>query len=420
MKWRRNVGLAGTAGDDMAYLDNANSTRVDDRVIEAMLPYLREYYGTAGTELGHSRDVAAMRGLENARKILAQSINTDPLTIVFTSGQTESNNLAIRGAALANSDRGRHIITCAIEVMSVLQTCKALEKEGFDVDVLDVDQYGLVDIGQLTKRIRRETILVSIQHANGEIGTVQPIEEIAKITSQRGILLHTDATHSYMKIPVDTKAMPVDMITFDAHHIHGPKGIGALFLRKGTRLQRIMEGGDEERRLRPGVPDIPAAVGFAKAVEIWGRNESAQILALRKYLEQKVAGQLTEFRNTGHPVKRLPNLYSMIVEQIEGESMLVQLDMEGFAVSTGSACSSKTLQGSHVLKAIGLPPEVSHGSVRVSLSRFNTKQEIDAFVQALIPTVERLREFSPLRRGEYFAYDSDSESEHHDERPDEE
>jgi len=404
----------------MAYLDNANSTRVDDRVIEAMLPYLREYYGTAGMELGHSRDVAAMRGLENSRKILAQSINTDPLTIVFTSGQTESNNLAIRGAALANSDRGRHIITCAIEVMSVLQTCKALEKEGFDVDVLDVDQYGFVDIGQLTKRIRRDTVLVSIQHANGEIGTVQPIEEIAKMTSQRGILFHTDATHSYMKIPIDTKATPLDMITFDAHHIHGPKGIGALYIRKGTRLQRIMEGGDEERRLRPGVPDIPAAVGFAKAVEIWGKDESAQLLALRKYLEQKLAGQLTEFRNTGHPVKRLPNLYSMVVEQIEGESMLVHLDMEGFAVSTGSACSSKTLQGSHVLKAIGLPPEISHGSVRVSLSRFNTKQEIDAFVQALVPTVERLREFSPLRRGEYFAYDSNSEEEHHDEKLDEE
>ncbi|RDE12693.1 MAG: cysteine desulfurase NifS [Candidatus Thorarchaeota archaeon] len=403
----------------MAYLDNANSTRVDDRVIEAMLPYLREHYGTAGMELGHSRDVTAMRGLENARKILAQSINTEPLTIVFTSGQTESNNLAIRGAALANSDKGKHVITCATEVMSVLQTCKALEKEGFDVDVLDVDQYGLVDIAQLTKRIRSDTILVSIQHANGEIGTVQPIEEIAKITSQRGILFHTDATQSYLKIPIDTKTTPLDMITFDAHHIHGPKGIGALYIRKGTRLQRIMEGGDEERRLRPGVPDIPAAVGFGKAVEVWGGNEPAQLLALRKYLEQKLAGQLTELRSTGHPVKRLPNLYSMIVEQIEGESMLVQLDMEGFAVSTGSACSSKTLQGSHVLKAIGLPPEISHGSVRVSLSRFNTKQEIDAFVQALVPTVERLREFSPLRRGEYFAYESNSEDEHQDEKLDE-
>ena len=399
----------------MAFLDNAGSTRVDERVIEAMLPYFRDSYGTAGMELGHSRDVAAMKGLESARKIIAQSLNADPLTIVFTSGQTESNNLAIRGAALANQDRGKHIITSPVEVMSVLQTCRALEKEGFELDVLQVDEHGLIDLGQLKRKIKKDTILVSIQHANGEIGTVQPIEEIAKLTSARGILFHTDATQSYMKIPVDTQATQFNLITIDAHLIHGPKGIGALFVRRGTRIQRVMEGGDEERRLRPGVQNIPGAVGFAKAVEIWDKAESDHLLSLRKYLENKVERSLTEYRITGDPTKRLPNLFSLIVEQIEGESILVQLDMEGFAISTGSACSSKTLQGSHVLKAIGLPPEVAHGSVRVSLSRFNTRDEIDAFVEALIPTVNRLREFSPLRRGEYFMADSETDHDHEEE-----
>jgi len=393
----------------MAFLDNASSTRVDERVIEAMLPYFRESYGTAGMELGHSRDVAAMRGLEIARKTIAESLNADPLTIVFTSGQTESNNLAVRGAALANQDRGRHIITSSVEVMSLLQTCKALEKEGFELDILDVDEYGLIDVSQLKKRIRKDTTLVSIQHANGEIGTVQPIEEIAKIASAHGILFHTDATQSYMKIPIDIRTIPINLITIDAHLIHGPKGIGALFVKKGTRVQRIMEGGDEERRLRPGVQNIPGAVGFAKAVQIWSKTESQNLLSLRQYVEKRMSDALEDHRITGHPVKRLPNLFSMVVEQIEGESMLVQLDMDGFAISTGSACSSKTLQGSHVLKAIGLPPEIAHGSVRVSLSRFNTKEEIDAFIEALVPTVNRLREFSPLKRGEYFMAEPESD-----------
>ncbi len=396
----------------MAFLDNAGSTRVDERVIEAMLPYFRESYGTAGTELGHSRDVAAMKGLENARKVIADSINADPLTVVFTSGQTESNNLAIRGVALANKERGKHIITSPIEVMSVLQTCKALEKEGFELDILDVDEYGLIDVGQLKKRIRKDTILVSIQHANGEIGTLQPIEEIAKITSARGIVFHTDATQSYMKVPIDTQAVPINLVTVDAQVIHGPKGIGALFVKKGTRVERIMEGGDEERRLRPGVQNIPGAVGFAEAVKTWGQDESDNLLSLRQYLEQKISASLEDYKVTGHPVKRLPNLFSIIVEQIEGESMLVELDMNGFAISTGSACSSKTLQGSHVLKAIGLRPEVAHGSVRVSLSRFNTREQIDGFVEALIPIVNRLREFSPLKRGEYFMAGSET---NHDE-----
>lgn len=395
----------------MAFLDNASSTRVDERVIEAMLPYFRESYGTAGMELGHSRDVAAMKGLENARKVIAESINADPLTIVFTSGQTESNNLAIQGAALANKDHGKHIITSSIEVMSVLQACKALEKDGFELDILDVDENGLVDVGQLKKKIRKDTILVSIQHANGEIGTVQPIEEIARMTSARGVIFHTDATQSYLKIPVDIQAVPINLMTMDAHVIHGPKGIGALFVRKGTRVERIMEGGDEERRLRPGVQNIPGAVGFAEAVKIWGKDESDNLLSLRHYVEQKMSTTLEDYRVTGHPVKRLPNLFSMVVEQIEGESMLVELDMDGYAISTGSACSSKTLQGSHVLKAIGLRPEIAHGSVRVSLSRFNTKEQIDGFVEALVPIVNRLRQFSPLKRGEYFMAKSEAKHE---------
>jgi len=296
--------------------------------------------------------------------------------------------------------------------MSVLQTCKALEKDGFELDILDVDDYGLVDVSQLKKKIRKDTILVSVQHANGEIGTLQPIEEIARITSARGVIFHTDASQSYMKIPVDTQAIPINLMTMDAHLIHGPKGIGALFVRKGTRVERVMEGGDEERRLRPGVQNIPGAVGFAEAVKIWGKNESENLLSLRQYTEHKTSSSLEDYRVTGHPLKRLPNLFSMVVEQIEGESMLVELDMDGFAISTGSACSSKTLQGSHVLKAIGLRPEIAHGSVRVSLSRFNTREQIDQFVEALVPIVNRLRQFSPLKRGEYFM--AESETDHND------
>ncbi len=398
----------------MAYLDNANSTPVDERVIEAMLPYFREHVGTAGLELSHSRDVAAVRGLESARKTIAASIGADPREIVFTSGATESNNLGIRGAALANRARGDHIITSAVEVQSVLRTCKALEADGFEVTVLGVDEYGMVDPSALEEVIRDTTVLVSVQHANGEIGTLQPVEEIGRITSEHGVLFHMDATHSYLRVPIDVTTLPVDLTTFDAHHIHGPKGIGALYIRRGTKIRRIMEGGDEERRLRPGVENIPGAVGFARAVELWDPADNERIAALQDYLAAKIAETLTDYRLTGHPTRRVPHIFSMVVEQVEGESMLVHLDTEGFAVSTGSACSSKTLQGSHVLKAVGLPPEISHGSLRVSLSRFNTQAEIDAFVEALVPTVERLREFSPLRGGQYFAYEGGEDDHPHD------
>ncbi|MGY5852853.1 MAG: cysteine desulfurase family protein [Candidatus Thorarchaeota archaeon] len=398
----------------MAYFDNANSTRVDERVIEAMMPYFTEFYGTAGMELSHSRDVGAVTGLENARRILAESLNADPRTIIFTSGATESNNIAIRGTALANKDRGRHIITTPIETQSVLRSCERLAGAGYEITYLNVDEYGQIDLDELKTSIREDTILVSIQHANGEIGTMQPIDEIVRITSERDIMFHTDATHSYLRVPINTEQMMANLITFDGHLIHAPKGVGALYIRRKTRLKRMHEGGDEERRLRPGVENIPAAVGFGKAVEIWGDGDNKYLLSLRKYMEEKIASSLTEYKLTGHPENRVPHIYSIVAEYIEGESILVQLDMEGFAISTGSACSSKTLQGSHILKAIGLPPEISHGSIRASFSRFNTKEEIDDFVEVLIPSIERLREFSPLRRGVYFANEEDDGHHDHD------
>ncbi len=398
----------------MAYFDNANSTQVDERVIEAMLPYFREHYGTAGLELSHSRDVAALTGLENARKTIATSLNADPRTIVFTSGDTESNNLAIRGTALANKSRGRHIITTSIETQSVLASCRRLSDAGYEVTYLGVDKDGLISVDELRDSIRDDTSLISVQHANGEIGTIQPIEEVARIAVDRDIMFHTDATHSYLRVPIDIEAIPVNLITMDAHHIHGPKGVGALFIRRKTRIVRVLEGGDEERRLRPGVENIPAAVGFAKAVEIWGEEEDEYLKILSEYLKKRVSESLTDYRLTGHPLKRVPHIFSMIVEQIEGESILVHLDMEGYAISTGSACSSKTLMGSHVLKAIGLPPEIAHGSLRASFSRFNTKEEIDAFMETLVPTVERLREFSPLRGGNYEAFMSGDDGHDHD------
>jgi len=217
-----------------------------------------------------------------------------------------------------------------------------------------------------------------------------------------------------MKVPIDTEKLKAELITIDGHHIHGPKGVGALFIRRGTRIKRVLEGSDEERRLRPGTENVPSIVGFAKAIEIWGTDDIAYFESLCKHLEKAIKGKLPNYRITGHPAKRIPNIYSIVIEQIEGESILVHLDMEGYSISTGSACSSKTLQGSHVLKAIGLPPEIAHGSVRVSFSRFNTIDEIDGFVEALIPAVERLREFSPLREGVYFAADDNDHDHHHD------
>ncbi len=398
----------------MAYFDNANSTQVDERVIEAMLPYFREHYGTAGLELSHSQDVGAVMGMENARKTIAESLNTDPRAIIFTSGATESNNLATRGVARANKKKGRHIITSPIEVQSVLRSLARLEGAGYEIEYLDVDEYGLISLEQLKSAIKEDTVLVTIQHGNGEIGTVQPIEEIAKITKAAGVLFHTDATQTFMKMPIDTEKVMVDLITVDAHLIHGPKGAGALYIRRGTRIDRLHEGGDEERRLRPGVENIPAIVGFAKAVEIWNPNDVKHLNELAAYVKEKVSERISDIRFTGHPTNRIPGLFSMLVEFIEGESMLVQLDMFGYSVATGSACSSKTLQGSHVLKAIGLPPEVSHGSLRISFSRNNTKEEIDGFIDALVPAVERLREFSPIRHGQYFANTEPEDDHHHD------
>ncbi len=398
----------------MAYFDNANSTQVDERVIEAMIPYYREWYGTAGLELSHAKDVGAVTGMENARRIIADSLNADTKAIIFTSGQTESNNLATRGVARANKKVGKHIITTPIETQSVLKSYERLASADYEISFLDVDEFGLIDIKQLRSMIREDTVLVSIQHGNAEIGTIQPIEDIGKITKEAGILFHTDATQTYMKVPIDTEKVMVDLLTIDAHHIHGPKGVGALYIRRGTRIDRLHEGGDEERRLRPGVENIPAIVGFGKAVEIWNPEDIKHLEDLRVYLTKKVEKNLPHIRLTGHQEKRIPGLFSMLVEYIEGESMLVQLDMFGFSVSTGSACSSKTLQGSHVLKAIGLPPELSHGSLRVSFSRFNTKDEVDEFIEALIPGVERLREFSPIRQGEYFANTEEEDDHHHD------
>ncbi|TXT55381.1 MAG: Cysteine desulfurase IscS 1 [Candidatus Thorarchaeota archaeon] len=415
--FQRIAGHVKTVSSDMAYFDSANSSRVDERVIEAMLPYFREFYGTAGLELSHAQDVGALTGLENARKIIAESLNADSRAIVFTSGVTESNNIAIQGSVKAKSGSRKHVITSPIETQSVLKTIHSLKEFNFEIDTVNVDETGRVDLDHLKDLIQKDTFLISIQHANGEIGTIQPIEDIAKITSKNGIIFHTDASQSYLKIPLDTKKIPVDLISIDAHRIHGPKGIGVLYIKRGTKISNITQGGDEERRLRPGIENIPGAVGFAKAVEIWSANEIEHFEKLSKHLKEKLAENLTDYRVTGHPEKRLPNIFSIVIEQIEGESILVQLDMDGFSVSTGSACSSKTLQGSHVLKAIGLPPEISHGSVRVSFSRYNTLEEIDELVESLVPAVERLREFSPLKTGVYFANDDSDEHDHHHDLP---
>jgi cysteine desulfurase len=381
------------------YLDNSASTRLDERVLEAMTPYFLEIYAVATSEFAYSQGIEASEALNTARESLAKAFGAAPEEFIFTSGSTESSNIAMKGVALALGEKkGKHIIVSKIEDFPVLNSARALEKQGFKVTYLEVDGEGLINPDKLKKAIGNDTILVSIQHANQEIGTIQDIESIGKICREKGVIFHTDATHTFPRVPIDVKKVPVDLITVAAHTIHGPKGIGGLYVCKGTKLTKWMDGGFQEFDLRAGLENIPGAIGFAKAVELITPGETKRLVAMRDRIMDKILKEITDTTLNGHRTRRLPQNANISFHFIEGESITLHLDMHGFAVSTGSACFSRSLEGSHVIFGIGGNHERAHGSIRFTFGRYNTMEDVDNIVATLTDIVKELRSFSPLAR----------------------
>jgi cysteine desulfurase len=379
------------------YFDNAAATRLDERVLEAMKPYFFDKYAVATSEFAYTQGIEAREALEEARAILAGFFAAAPEELIFTSGSAESSNIALKGVALAlGKKKGRHIIVSKIEDFPVLHSAQSLEKQGFTVTYLDVDGEGLVNLDQLQKAITGETILVSVQHANQEIGTVEDIAAIGKICRDKGVLFHTDATHTFRRISIDVKNIPVDLISVGAHTIHGPKGIGGLFIRKGTPITKWMDGGFQEFDLRGGLENIAGAVGFARAAELVTEEENRRLEAMRDHAIERILAEIPDVVLNGSRRKRLPQNVNISFHFVEGESITLHLDMHGFAVNTGSACFSRSLQGSHVIYGIGGDHERAHGSIRISLSRENTEEEVDAVVRTLAEVVQELRAISPL------------------------
>jgi cysteine desulfurase len=383
--------------DKTVYLDNAAATRMDERVLEAMQPFFFDTYAVATSEFGYSLGIEAREALDGARETLARTIGASPEEFIFTSGSTESSNTAIKGVALALGEKkGKHIIVSRIEDFPVLHSAQALEKQGFQLTLLEVDGDGLVSLDKLRDAITDDTILVSIQHANQEIGTIQDIEAIGKLCREKGVVFHTDATHTFTRVGLDVSKVPVDLVTVAAHTIHGPKGVGGLYIRKGTPLTKWMDGGFQEFNLRSGLENIPGAIGFARAVEIITPEETERLQAIRDRIIERALTEIPNSTLNGHRSQRLPQNANVTFHFVEGESMTLHLDMRGFAVSTGSACFSRSLEGSHVIYGIGGDHERAHGSIRFSLGRYNTMDDANAVVEALAEIVSELRSISPL------------------------
>ncbi len=379
------------------YLDYAGTTPCDPEVIKAMEPYFFDKFGNASSI--HSYGQEAKKGIEESRQIVASFLGAKPEEIVFTSGGTESNNLAIKGIAGAYEKKGNHIITSAIEHHAVSEPCKFLEKKGFKVTYAGVDKYGQVCPQDIKKAITDKTILISVMHANNEIGTIQPIDEIGKIAREKGIYFHTDAVQTVGHIPVDVNELSVDLLSLSAHKFYGPKGVGALYIRKGTRIESFLHGGDQERGRRASTYNTPGVAGLGRALELcedkMGEEAKYQI-ALRDKLINGITQGISETYLNGHPSKRLPNNVNCSIQYIEGESIILNLDMLGIACSTGSACTSTSLEPSHVLLAIGLSHEIAHGSLRFTLGRWTKEEDIDYLLERLPKIVEKLRAMSPL------------------------
>ena len=381
----------------LIYLDNAAATRLDERVLEAMRPYLFDTYAVATSEFGYSQGIEAREALDETRATLANALGATPEEFIFTSGSTESSNIALKGVALAlGKKKGKHIIVSKIEDFPVLHSAQALEKQGFQVTYLDVDGDGFVNIDRLRDSITHETILVSIQHANQEIGTIQDIEAIGHICREKGVLFHTDATHTFTRIPLDMKRIAVDLVTISAHTIHGPKGIGGLCIRQGTQIAKWVDGGFQEFNLRAGLENIPGAVGFAKAVELVTPEETKRLQKMRDHLIDRMLAEIPDSILNGHRRKRLPQNANITFHYVEGESITLHLDMHGIAVSTGSACFSRSLEASHIILGIGGDHERAHGSIRFTFGRYNSVEDVDTAIQALAEIVEELRKISPL------------------------
>ena len=379
------------------YMDNGATTRVTEPVFEAMQPYFCEIYGNPSS--AHNFGYVSRHAIDAAREQVAKAINADVNEIYFTGCGTESDNWAVRGAAYENMKKGRHIITTAIEHHAILHTCAQLEKEGFEVTYLPVDEYGFVTPEQLDAAIRPDTTLVSIMTANNEIGTIEPIAELAAVCKKHGVLFHTDAVQAIGSVKIDVKAMQIDMLSMSGHKFHAPKGIGVLYIRKGVRLQQFMNGGAQERNRRAGTENLASIVGIGKAIELATADidaHNAQLSAIRDHMIERILKEIPFTRLNGHPTTRLPGNVNVCFRFIEGESLLMLLDAKGIAGSSGSACTSGSLDPSHVLLAIGLPHEIAHGSLRLSLSEENTMEEADYVVDALVEIVSRLRSMSPL------------------------
>jgi len=379
------------------YLDNNATTKVDEEVVKAMIPYFSEYYGNPfslhlfGNETGLA--------VTQARQTIADILKAKPNEIIFTASGSEADNLAIRGIAKAYKHRGKHIITSTIEHPAVKNTFMDLMEDGFEITMVPVDENGVMIMDEFKKALREDTILVSVMHANNEVGSFQPIEEIAKITKERKIIFHVDAVQTMGKVEIYPEKMGIDLLSFSGHKFHAPKGIGVLYKRDGVRLARIITGGNQEGKRRPGTSNVPYIVGLAKALQMavanmkeeWNREET-----LRDYFEDEVSKRIPEIKINGKGARRLPGTSSITFKYLEGESMLLNLSLKGIAVSSGSACSSDSLQPSHVLLAMGVPAEFAHGTLRFSLSKYTTKEEIDYTIESLVEIIGKLRDLSPL------------------------
>jgi len=379
------------------YMDHAATTPTYPEVVKAMLPYFTDIFGNPSSVYSYGQETRG--AVEEARTRVAELIGARNEEIVFTSGGTEADNFALKGVAYANGHKGNHIITTSIEHRAVMEVCKFLGRRGFKITYLPVDKYGLVDPDDVRKAITAKTILVSIIHANNEVGTIEPISEIGKIAKEAEVYFHTDAVQAVGHVPIDVDKLQADLLSISAHKLYGPKGVGALYVRKGTKLISLMQGGEQEKRRRAGTENVPAIVGLGKAVELAGQEmdkEAARLAGLRDKLIKCLSEKIDHIHLNGHPTRRLPNNVCVSVDFVEGESMLLNLDLEGICASTGSACSSASLEPSHVLLALGLSPEQAHGSLRFTLGRENSEEDMERVLKVLPGIVAKLRAMSPL------------------------
>ncbi len=383
--------------DKIIYLDNAATTKTAPEAVQAMLPYFTEYYGNASSIYGLGAE--SKKAITEVREVIAKSLNADPSEIYFTAGGSESDNWALIAVAESYEGKGKHIITSKIEHHAVLHTCQYLEKKGYEVTYVDVDENGILKLEELKKAIRPDTILISVMFANNEIGTLQPVKEIGELAKENGILFHTDAVQAYGHVPIDVEECHIDMLSASGHKLNGPKGVGFLYIRKGVKIRSFVHGGAQERRRRAGTENVPGIVGLGAAAELAFSKLEVRMekeRGLRDYLIGRIENEIPYCRLNGDRNRRLPNNVNFSFQFIEGESLLIMLDMKGICASSGSACTSGSLDPSHVLLAIGLPHETAHGSLRLTLSEENTMEEMDFVVDSVKEIVNRLRQMSPL------------------------